>query len=235
MMAECPPKVMKFFFAAEVSSGMAGEKLDGVNRALWELREELARLQEGSGVVFEMAVLAVGQDVKWHCLPTPADALKPEPLAAGQGPARWAEALRQLNKGLTRSGLMKADGPPLVPGIFFVAGGRPAEEADTLHEAAKELKENRWYRHFNCHVLLTGEDPVWAALARELPPDGAEDGVCPIRESGLLAGALQAPVLKIAQEATAPRGVFYPEKLARQLVAEYPPQDPEFPEEDYFL
>ena len=177
MMAECPPKVMKFFFAAEVSSGMAGEKLDGVNRALWELREELARLQEGSGVVFEMAVLAVGQDVKWHCLPTPVNALKPEPLAAGQGPARWAEALRLLNKGFTRSGLMKADGPPLVPGIFFVAGGRPAEEADALHEAAKELKENRWYRHFNCHVLLTGEDPVWDALARELMPDGAED--CP--------------------------------------------------------
>lgn len=235
MMAEYPPKVMKFFFAVEVSRQMGEERLNAVNRALAESREELARLQEGSGVVFEMAVLAVGQEAKWHCLPTPADALKPEPLAVGRGLARWAEALCLLNKDLTRSGLMKAGGPLLVPSIFFVAGGRPAEEADALRKAAEELKENRWYKHFRCHILLAEEDPAWAALARKLTPDGEEDGVYPIREKGLLGGALQTLVIKIAQQAVAPRGVFYPKELARQLMAEYLPQDPEDPDEDYFL
>ena len=204
MLAEAPSKVMKLFFAVDVSPEMGEETLNAVNRALLEIREELVRLQEEGRVVLEMAVLAVGQKVEWHCRPTPAALLKPEPLAAGQGPARWAGAFRLLNKGLTRHDLMAAKGTALVPSLVFVAGGRPEEDPDALGKAVEELNENRWYGHFNRYVLLTKEEPVWDALAKKLAPGWMEENIRPTRESEQLTEAMKEAVLEIAWQAAHP-------------------------------
>ena len=143
-LATIPRKIMPVFFVLDCSGSMTGAWIASLNEAMRNTIEALKIEQYNNpDVDMRIAVLQVNSSCRWLTPDLiPIDDIIWDDLTAG-GLTSFGESFNELNKQLSRRGMLQSDTGVLSPIIVFTADGIPT---DSWENPLESLKQNRWYR-----------------------------------------------------------------------------------------
>lgn len=116
---------------------------------LKQAQEEIEDLQ------IEIAIMSIGNSIKWICNPTKIGDLKINNIDPEVGKADLRKAISELNQKLSRTFFMQHDGKIRIPLIVLITDNNIEWNCD---EELNDLQSNGWFRYAERKVFLIGEN-----------------------------------------------------------------------------
>lgn len=154
---------MVIFFLCEASDSMQGTKIAALNEALSELMPELDEAV-GSDIEAKVAVLAFSNGCEWmYPTPLPIDSFQFKRMHSGGANCDLGEALKELNKRMSKTEFLAAPSASVAPAIFLFCDGTATDDFDS---ALNELKQNNWFKYAFKVAVPVGDEADKEMLAK---------------------------------------------------------------------
>ena len=164
-LTEIPRKDLHVFYVLDTSGSMEGAKIGALNRAMEECTEALKTLAKNNGdAKLKMAVMEFNSKCRWVTSNGPEDLEEDfiyEPMEAG-GLTEMGEALKELNRKLSRHEFLGSMTGALMPVIIFMTDGYAT---DNYEEALGQIRKNRWFRRGTKIGFALGDDADIAMIS----------------------------------------------------------------------
>lgn len=158
-LTESPRKELHVFYILDTSGSMEGAKISALNHAMEESTEALKTLAKSNGdAKLKVAVMEFNSGCKWITSNGPEDLeedFEYEYLKAG-GVTDIGEALKELNRKLSRHAFLSSMTGALMPVIIFMTDGYAT---DDYERALEEIRKNRWFARGTKIGFALGDDP----------------------------------------------------------------------------
>lgn len=162
-------KVMYLIFLVDTSGSMGGERITALNNAFKEIISELAKRDKKEETTsYQVAIMRFDNDASWITRPVSVSSYVHEPITVEHGMTNYANAFRELNEQLSRTGFMKHEGLRMAqPYIAFLTDGAPSDPAVYPAEL-DNLKRNDWFNSSVKMAFLVGREAVGSDEARRV-------------------------------------------------------------------
>lgn len=160
-------KELHIFYVLDTSGSMTGAPIAALNDAMRDTVSELADISKTSAdAALKLAVMEYNSTCRWvtfgdNGLEDMEDFFWTDLTANGL--TNLGEALKELNKQLSRNAMMKSATGNKVPVIIFMSDGYPN---DAWEQALNELKNNKWYQTAIKIAFALGDDADESVLAQ---------------------------------------------------------------------
>ena len=154
---EAPRKELHVFYILDTSGSMEGTRISALNHAMEECTEALTTLAKSNGdAKLKIAVMEFNSDVHWVTTngPEDVDDFEWEYLQCG-GLTEIGEALKELDKKLSRHEYLKSITGALMPIIIFMTDGYATDEYE---EALEKIRKNKWFKRGTKIGFAIGDD-----------------------------------------------------------------------------
>ncbi len=147
---------MTLFFMVDKSGSMCGTKIGAVNDAIANALPIISDISNSNpDAEIKVAALEFSNGVDWlYDTPKDANDFIWQDVEAG-GLTSLGEACRELNKKLSRSGLMKTASGSFAPVIILISDGEPT---DDYMSSLSVLKTNAWFKSAIKIAIAIGND-----------------------------------------------------------------------------
>lgn len=142
---EVPRRTMVLFFLIDASDDMYGDKIGGINSAVYEVIPFIKEISDNnSDAQIKIAAMRFGTSVDWmYPLPVAVDKFKYRAVNP-YGECNLGRAFSSLNEKLSLdSGFMKEASGSFAPAIILMSEGRPS---DSYERALRKLQKNNWFK-----------------------------------------------------------------------------------------
>lgn len=149
-------RTMTLFFMVDKSGSMCGTKIGAVNDAIANALPIISDISNSNpDAEIKVAALEFSNGVDWlYDTPKDANDFIWQDVEAG-GLTSLGEACRELNKKLSRSGLMKTASGSFAPVIILISDGEPT---DDYMSSLSVLKTNAWFKNAIKIAIAIGND-----------------------------------------------------------------------------
>jgi uncharacterized protein YegL len=148
-----PMRINNLFLIVDTCGGMAGERIDVLNRAIPKMLSSLEKILQDSLGAYELKVAAMtfSSGARWiYDRPRPLEEFVWPEVHAG-GVCDIGEAFGMLEEALHRKAFMRGGSPP----VFILITLR--DPTDDYRPRLEKLKENRWFHYGQRIALAVGE------------------------------------------------------------------------------
>lgn len=197
-------KLLPMFYLIDTSGSMSGEKIGSVNDAMRDLRSLLDEVEKtNADAEIKLAAMTFSSGASWvDCskggLVSPSDFYWTEVTAAGL--TEVGEALKLLDKSLSRSSFLRSDVGYNMPVIIIMSDGAPTDEWEgTLN---KVRNENSWFKYATKIAIAIGDADL-DTLAKIV---GNREAVIRVEDTETLAKLIRAVSVTASKIGSKSRG-----------------------------